>query len=80
MNPRLRRSGSGPRATPNDVAQGLDGQYLSRDSSGFVWSPPPVSPYRVSLVLDAILPNLAAQERGSCVVSLVGTALDTVFL
>lgn len=73
---KARFSESGRYLVPADFGTGFPGQYLSRDANGFSWALPPVSPYRVSAVLNAVIPELAAQERGSSIVSLVGTILE----
>lgn len=52
------------------------GNLLSVGANGMVWAPPQPSGRAISITLDATLPALAAQERGSCTVSLIGTALE----
>lgn len=70
---KLRIPADGKFVKPNDFAPGVSGQVLARAGEGFVWSSS-----RITVTANAVLPNLAAQERGSCVVSLVGTPLEFV--
>lgn len=52
---------------------------VAPDLRSFVWHDPTFVPvYRVSITLDVVLPELAAQERGHTKVSTLGTALDFI--
>lgn len=82
MSCKLRIAPNGPFVVPADFCNGVAvGKVLmvGSDLRSFVWHDPTFIPvYRVSITLDVVLPNLAAQERGHTKVSTIGTALEFI--
>lgn len=82
MSCKLRIAPNGPFVVPADFCGGVAANkflMVGADARSFVWHDPTFVPvYRVSITLDVVLPNLAAQERGKSVVSTIGTDLDFI--